>query len=693
MHLNISFLTSLRVNIGDEFIREGIRAGLDQSDIPYSPFYIDKVDARSLHEPREEETIRLDDKYWDADVVIQAGAPVYWSFEKGRISSLNSEWYEWFWQQLVFAPGKAHPVFLNLGAGSCQPWGDNGDEFLQDPNCVRYARRVAERSALTTVRDPVAADMLGRLGVPHQPEICPAFFAASRRVPRAYSEDGPIGVNLMPVGGHYDYGASEAQQEWGRAAFRLVGFLRELGRPLVFIAHDKREADFMNLFAAGAERVILGESWRPYLDAYADCALVVANRVHGAVCAAGCGVPSLIVGNDTRTRIGDYVGLPSFRAHPSAMNEITRSVRTLFAGRASEHERLVQLRRTAFPAFVARLKGSLPAAERSAFAHSSRAVVRSRHSLGISPDELRAMHQAVGSLASIVGISGAGVSQTPLDAWVHRQAFTAGNWAGRQILVVGKHATAGTQIVREASGARVVFSEAGQPISEDVFDAVVVQVDGADLPPLSQVVSALKDGGVLALLVLSGASSSMTPEQLGVAFRFWYDPVFGNRPNSLVLPADVTFGGTSASLSAGFAMLLRRSPLASPDGLDFSLVAGWHAKEGEDESGWIWSNGEGTLLIRTLRYGRVRITAEARSIHAIDQLVASVDGEEVRRIEATDQFAPIPIVEIALTRAVTLVAFLSTGGSLKVPGDPRELAFALKGLKIELQSPSGCTSG
>ena len=42
MGIKIGFLTTLGVNVGDEFIREGIRHVLDQCGVPYAPFYVNK---------------------------------------------------------------------------------------------------------------------------------------------------------------------------------------------------------------------------------------------------------------------------------------------------------------------------------------------------------------------------------------------------------------------------------------------------------------------------------------------------------------------------------------------------------------------------------------------------------------------------------------------------------------------------
>jgi hypothetical protein len=347
MPLKITFLTTLDRNVGDEFIREGIRAALDHGRIGYLAFCINKHAADSLHATCAEESICLADKYWDADVVVQAGAPVYWHLAAGRATSVTSEWYPWFWRERVLAGGvRQHPLFLNLGAGSCQPWGDDGAAFLQDAACTSFARAIGRRAALTTVRDPLAARILNALAVPNTSMPCPAFLAAARH---AFSPQlgGPIGVNLMPQGGHYQLGEGVDQERWRRSCALLAAQLRSLGPPLFFVAHDLAEEEFLHGFALAGEPVFRATNWRAYLEAYAQCSLVVANRVHAAVCAAGFGVPSIILGSDTRAQIGVDLALPIFQSDHDDSDRIFSQANRLWTIRQEESARLLSLRQAA----------------------------------------------------------------------------------------------------------------------------------------------------------------------------------------------------------------------------------------------------------------------------------------------------------------------------------------------------------
>lgn len=343
MTLKVGFLTTMGVNVGDDFIREGVRAVLDRIGAPYSPLYVNKHDPASVSEPREDETELVADKYWDADLFIQSGAPVYWRHGGGQHSSLTAEWHGWFWRDRALNRERRDgPAFLNLGAGSAMFWNDDGSDYAADPGCAAFARAAGERSALTTVRDPLAGSILTKLGVAHRQIACPAFLAAARH-PAGPADPRLIAVNLMPRGGHFDLDPAFEPAPWRERSARLVRLLRATGR-LVFVCHDEQELRFAETLAAPGERLYLAETWQGCMSLYSAAAAVVANRVHGAVCAAGYGVPSVVIGKDTRARIGEFIGLPVLRSATLDPDAAAALVAGYLASRHDESERLLTLR-------------------------------------------------------------------------------------------------------------------------------------------------------------------------------------------------------------------------------------------------------------------------------------------------------------------------------------------------------------
>jgi polysaccharide pyruvyl transferase WcaK-like protein len=330
--MKITYMTTLGVNVGDEFIRAGIRAILEAANIKHSALYVCKHDLTTLFRSVEDETLHVPDKFWDTDVFIQAGAPVFWRNKDGS-SSLTSPWFKYLWEERILTGKKK---FLNLGAGSCQSIGESHKTYLNDGACTNYAHQTLKVAALTTVRDPVAFSIAQTIGGNALALPCPAFYAAQgwRQVPK---QEDLIGVNLMPLACHHDLNNNFDAVAWYKKAFDITKALRRQGR-LVFIAHDITEAGFMQRFAAPGERVFMARGWRDYLDVYGACSKVVANRVHGAVLAAGFGAKACIIGNDTRIQIGQFVGIPFLRADTCDVALVLKELESVHLNALKTHQ-------------------------------------------------------------------------------------------------------------------------------------------------------------------------------------------------------------------------------------------------------------------------------------------------------------------------------------------------------------------
>ena len=335
----IVFMTTVGVNVGDEFIREGIFSFFDEIFESWTPFYVNKHDLLSLEALHLDEFTTLDDKFRDADIIAQAGAPVYWKI--GESTSYSVEWAEELWQKRIFVLGPQKPI-LNISAGACQPYPDFARTFLSDPRCVEFARKAAAACRWTSVRDPLASQILCALGIEHEVLPCAAFHAA-RRSNFKGTFGGVVAVNLMPFGGHFRLRDDIDDQAWNTAGRDLVKSLRKYHR-LLFIAHDASEKAFMERYRSEGEVIFHSTSWRDYLHVYAKSSAVVSNRVHGAVCAAGFGRPAIIIGNDTRLMIGDFIGIPSLYVMEAKAGQVVDLVEEGIRGQKAEGERLIHLR-------------------------------------------------------------------------------------------------------------------------------------------------------------------------------------------------------------------------------------------------------------------------------------------------------------------------------------------------------------
>jgi hypothetical protein len=304
----ITFMTTLGRNVGDEFIREGIRSFFDSLGFAYDAYYVCKHDLTTLSMPTADEPGRLADKFVDADVVVQSGAPVYWC--NGIHRSYTADWHEPLWQQRILKLGPARPI-LNLGAGAGQKSTDDLSSMLGDQSLISFARHAGDACRLTTTRDPLANQFLTQAGVVHHAMPCPAFHAARRfDLGRAARPGDLIAVNLMKLAGHFRMKPQTSAEHWRSVIDATLPRLRDRGR-LLFVAHDRAEADFANEFRQDDEFVFLAADFRDYLSIYSRVRAFVGNRVHGGVVVAGFGRPAVIIGNDARIGIAAPIGVPA----------------------------------------------------------------------------------------------------------------------------------------------------------------------------------------------------------------------------------------------------------------------------------------------------------------------------------------------------------------------------------------------
>ncbi|MBS4068884.1 MAG: polysaccharide pyruvyl transferase family protein [Sulfurimonas sp.] len=367
---NITFMTTLGVNVGDEFIREGICSFVDQIFPKWQPFYVNKHDTSTLYTKLAGEQAVLTDKFRDSDIIIQAGAPVYWKI--GESTSYNVAWAKSLWFERIFRLGPEKPI-LNVAAGACQPYPDFATTFLNDPRCLDFACQAAQACRWTSVRDVLAAQILMALNIPHAALPCAAFHAA-RRMQSEQVCKGVLGINFMPIGGHFKLRDDVDGGRWRNEAEFFITNARKY-HTLFFIAHDEQEKAFMELFRRGDEQIFIANDHRAYMSAYAQCSLVIANRVHGAVCAAGFGNPAIIIGNDTRIMIGDLIGIENHYIADVTGALLLDRLGNLHSKLHFERERLLAHREESAQCYVQAIRKALEADFGKYMSHSDPVTV------------------------------------------------------------------------------------------------------------------------------------------------------------------------------------------------------------------------------------------------------------------------------------------------------------------------------
>jgi hypothetical protein len=317
--MNIAFITTFRHNVGDDFVREGLihllKTGFTGSHVRTTTIHKHApISTRYGFEwvRRRELSAILDllplgvtrDRVLECDLLVQSGAPVYWCHRAGPKCADN----EWF-RPLIrkrYARVRDRVPFVNLAAGSCQPYHSDGGEFYEYPRVLGYIRELHECTQITTVRDRLAKNLLDSLGLEAPIIPCASVFARESVGVEAESPEY-VALNFMPLGGHYDLNQGVKARRWEQTFRRFYQVVKKNVRCLL-VCHDGKELRAARRIDPEAE-IFYSRDYRDYIGMYARAATGILNRVHGAFMIASFGRPAFVVGNDSRSRMVEEIGL------------------------------------------------------------------------------------------------------------------------------------------------------------------------------------------------------------------------------------------------------------------------------------------------------------------------------------------------------------------------------------------------
>ena len=362
--MNIGLVTTLDHNIGDDFIREGLLSVV-RTLAPATAFKLTAVNKHLPHtvypwwhpmsaavaaiRPRRRQlrARALARKYLQplgrsrfdcCDIVLQCGTPILWE------QSHRSEWAEPIWRDVLARLGPQLPV-LNLGGGSCYPWERPPISLVGDED-EEFARLMVRAASLTTVRDPLAAQLLASVGGP-SPEVipCPASLAG-QVFTQPVRPTRRVLVNYMHGGAHQHWHQAIDPVAWEKVARSVVTYLRR-DWEVTLLCHNAPEATLAAHLWPDLPRVHPNTP-REYFLTCRDAAFGVFNRLHAGVALSGLGIPSVCIGTDTRLLMAETVGLPIHYVGTVTTEKILADVDRLAASRDEMSRCLLQLRTRTF---------------------------------------------------------------------------------------------------------------------------------------------------------------------------------------------------------------------------------------------------------------------------------------------------------------------------------------------------------
>jgi polysaccharide pyruvyl transferase WcaK-like protein len=286
------------------------------------------------------------DKIFSADMVVQAGAPVYWLNESSKCS--GAEWVKPLWYKRVENICRLKPV-INVAAGTCQPFFSDCLEIIRDKECREFITDIYNMCRFTTTREHRAHELLNNLGLENSLIPCSALFAADSFSIKPAKEKDLVCFNYMSLGGHYDLGQGIDYKKWDQIFF---GFFHEIKdkHPVVLVCHNKDEYRQASS-RVGKEYAFWARDYVDYLKLYSRCRLGVFNRIHGGFVAAGFLSPAIFVGADTRALMAQELNLPLFYVKDVNLELLQETFFDLEKNLKHKQEELNQIKKKAESAY------------------------------------------------------------------------------------------------------------------------------------------------------------------------------------------------------------------------------------------------------------------------------------------------------------------------------------------------------
>jgi len=362
----ITFITTIRHNVGDDFVRDGlkylIKRAVKNNNIKF--FNIHKhvpltarIGMGSLRRfkalQKVDDLLPLNltsDRVLKADWLVQSGAPIYWCHETAKAHCYDNEWFVPLVQR---RQQHSAAEFLNIAGGSCQTFFSDGSEVCLD--CQAYIRELFTLAKTTTLRDRIAQKMLNFSGFDAPVLPCTSLFAADEYSLQS-REDQYVVVNFMQRGAHYTFKQEINEQKW-RTEFNRFYHKIKQSEKVVICCHNREEYLLARQLDPQGDIFYAAPDSTAYLQFFAGAKFGIVNRIHGALAMASFGKPALVIGSDTRTQMIKEIGLPVLYVNDADEESLFDGYRALNALKNTFPGYMKEIKAKALHEYMNALKG------------------------------------------------------------------------------------------------------------------------------------------------------------------------------------------------------------------------------------------------------------------------------------------------------------------------------------------------
>jgi hypothetical protein len=289
----------------------------------------------------------------ECDYIINAAGPRL--FSTRRCHSAVEPWA--LVLNRVLKKGRVQLINLGFGTNFSGDW-ENRSGLVRKLDRI-FCRSFCGKAVINLCRDPVANDLLCSLGIPSEVWPCPSLLARRyhKLIPKPQRKEY-IALNFHPSGTRGLLDKEKCDEKWVRHVADVVAFLDQNKLPCKFIMHEQMELDLARKYFPFSveERFILPESIPDYLEAYGRASVALTSRVHGAYAAASMGIPSVVIGSDSRSTMAELIQLPCLSCHTATGAQMFEVLTELQSRREVESMRLLTLCEEVYQGYLIRLR-------------------------------------------------------------------------------------------------------------------------------------------------------------------------------------------------------------------------------------------------------------------------------------------------------------------------------------------------
>lgn len=232
------------------------------------------------------------------------------------------------------------PVF-NLSNGSCFPL-ENIPEIMYESDS-KFWQRSLIYCHKTTVRDAVAKRLFQSIGYDAHLIPCLALASGYSFGKLGERERKYIVINYQRKGANEDWGQNVKEEQWKDIIKGVIINLKKRHK-IIMLCHNQVEVNIANELAIAGIEVTYPRTIETYAKVILAAKVGLVSRLHAAIPLAGVGIPSIVIGTDTRLFSAKLLGLQTIYVKDAISDILVDNIENLIINSDKERDRLFALR-------------------------------------------------------------------------------------------------------------------------------------------------------------------------------------------------------------------------------------------------------------------------------------------------------------------------------------------------------------